>query len=179
VIAATNRDVQREVKEGRFREDLYQRIKALTIRLPALASRPGDIPVLLRHFLSREERRAQKRLGGLSRDAVAALLAYHWPGNVRELEGVCKAVVTFARAGQEITLDELRRYCELDLGPSELDTSSRTGTLRDAHAQWERSYLVATLERRAWNIPAAAKDLGISMATLYRYLKAHGLRQNE
>ena len=68
VVAATNRDLLRDVKEGRFREDLYQRIKPLTIRLPPLASRPGDIPALLRHFLAREERRAQKRLGGLSRE---------------------------------------------------------------------------------------------------------------
>ena len=58
-------------------------------------------------------------------------------------------------------------------------TDFATGTLREAHAQWERSYLVATLETHAWNIGAAAKDLGISMATLYRYLKAHGLRENE
>jgi len=179
LIAATNRDLLRDVKEGRFREDLYQRIKPLTIRLPALASRPGDIPVLLRHFLAREERRAQKRLGGLSRDAMGALLAYHWPGNVRELEGVCKALVTFARPGQQITLDELRRHCELDLGPADLSPSARTATLREAHAQWERSFLTATLESHAWNISTAAKDLGISMATLYRYLKAHGLRQNE
>ena len=110
---------------------------------------------------------------------MTALLGYHWPGNVRELEGVCKALVTFARPGQEITLEELRRYCELDLPPLELCPSPRTGTLRDARAQWERSYLVATLEGHAWNIPAAAKELGISMATLYRYLKAHGLRENE
>jgi DNA-binding NtrC family response regulator len=179
VIAATNRDIQRDVKEGRFREDLYQRIKPLTIRLPSLASRPGDIPPLLRHCLAREERRAQKRLAGLSREAMTALLAYHWPGNVRELEGVCKALVTFARPGQEIGLSDLREYCELDLPAGTPPASTETGSLHEARAQWERSYLVATLEGHAWNLPVAAKDLGISLATLYRYLKAHGLRQNE
>ena len=179
VIAATNRDILREVKEGRFREDLYQRIKPLTIRLPSLASRPGDIPALLRHFLAREERRAQKRLGGLSREAMAALLGYHWPGNVRELEGVCKALVTFARPGQEIALAELRQYCELDLPAMDSSAASETGSLHQARAQWERSYLVTTLEAHAWNLPVASRDLGISLATLYRYLKAHGLRQSE
>jgi transcriptional regulator with GAF, ATPase, and Fis domain len=182
LVCATNRDLAAAVREGRFRHDLHQRLKALTIRLTPLASRPGDIRPLLSYFLAEAEKALKKRTRGLHAEAVAALLAYSWPGNVRELSGVCTALVTHARHGEEITLKDIERHCPEVLSPETRDgalfaSAETSGSFQGARADFERGFLIRRLELHRWNVPEAARSMGVSAATLYRYLHRHGLRQ--
>jgi transcriptional regulator with GAF, ATPase, and Fis domain len=184
LLCATNRDLAAVVREGRFRHDLYQRLKALTIRLTPLAQRPGDIRPLLAHFLAQAEKGLQKRTRGLTPAALRALLAYAWPGNIRELAGVSWALVTHCRAGAEIEVEDVRRHCPDVLSQPRRDRvrfaeEEVTGSFRDARSRFERDFLVHRVELHRWNVPEAARSMGLSAATLYRYLQRHGLRQGD
>jgi DNA-binding NtrC family response regulator len=182
LVCATNRDLLEDVTAGRFRHDLYQRLKALTIRLTPLAARRGDVRPLLTHFLADSEKRLKKRTRGLHAEALRALLAYTWPGNVREVAGVCAALVTHARPGDEIDLEHVRKHCPEVVSESEgsgvrLADEAVSGSFEDARARFEREFLVKRLELHRWNVPEAARSMRISAATLYRYLQRLGLRQ--
>jgi DNA-binding NtrC family response regulator len=182
LVCATNRDLSTAVREGRFRHDLHQRLKSLTIRLPSLASRPGDIRPLLAHFLAEAERALKKRTRGLHPDTLAALLAYSWPGNVRELAGVCRALVTHVRHGEEIAPEYLERHCPEVLRPEArggegFASAETAGSFAAARGEFERAFLVRRLDLHRWNVPEAARSMDVSAATLYRYLQRHGLRQ--
>jgi DNA-binding NtrC family response regulator len=184
LLCATNRDLAAVVREGRFRHDLYQRLKALTIRLTGLAQRPGDLRPLLAHFLAQAEKGLQKRTRGLTPAALRALLSYGWPGNVRELSGVAWALVTHCRPGAEIEVEDIRRHCPDVLSQPRRDRvrfadEEVTGSFRDARARFERDFLVHRVELHRWNVPEAARSMGLSAATLYRYLQRHGLRQGD
>jgi transcriptional regulator with GAF, ATPase, and Fis domain len=184
LVCATNRDLGQDVRDGRFRHDLYQRLKALSLRLPSLRERPGDVRPLLTHFLAAAERSLKKRTRGLAAEALHALLAYAWPGNVRELAGVCAALVTHCRPGDEIGLDALRRHAPDVLGQASaagarLADDLIAGSFREARARFEREFLLHRLELQRWNVPEAARSLGLSAATLYRYLQRHGLRPDD
>jgi len=181
-VCATNRDLAVAVRDGRFRHDLYQRLKALTIRLTPLASRPGDIRPLLTHFLAEAEKSLKKRTRGLTPEALRALLSYSWPGNVRELAGACTALVTHARHGEAIDLGDVERHCSDIIGPATLAGARFAeeeigGSFQAARSQFERNFFLHRLELHRWNIPEAARSMGVSAATLYRYLQRHGLRQ--
>jgi serine/threonine-protein kinase PknK len=184
LVCATNRDLQADVKNSRFRHDLYQRLKALTIRLSPLRARPGDVRPLLAHFMAQAEKSLKKRTRGLTPEALRALVAYAWPGNARELAGVCAALVTHCRAGAEITLESLRRHAPEVLGHDHENTSAVSladdlvsGSFRQSRARFERDVFLRRLELHHWNVPEAARSLGLSTATLYRYLQRHGLKQ--
>ncbi len=182
LVCATNRDLAAAVRDGRFRHDLYQRLKALTLRLTPLASRPGDIRPLLSHFFAEAEKSLKKRTRGLTAEATRALLGYSWPGNVRELSGACAALVTHARAGQEIGIGEVERYCPEVMTPSARSgagfaEAAISGSFHDARAQFERDFFLHRVELHRWNVPDAARSMDVSAATLYRYLQRHGLRQ--
>jgi DNA-binding NtrC family response regulator len=184
LLAATSRDLEAVVRQGRFRRDLYHRLKPLTIRLTPLARRSVDVRPLLAHFLAEAEKSLQKKTRGLTAAALRALLAYEWPGNVRELAGVCAALVSHCRPGAEIDLRGLSRRCPEVLAPPSA-TAARFaedavgGSLRDARETFERDFLVQRLELCHWNVPEAARGMGISAATLYRHLHRHGLRPTE
>jgi DNA-binding NtrC family response regulator len=182
VVAATGRDLAGLVQEGRFRHDLYQRLKPLTLRLTPLSSRRGDIRPLLIHFLAEAEKHLRKKTRGLTPEAVHALLAHSWPGNARELAGVCTALVTHARPGAEITLDDVRKRSPEVVGAASVQGSgfareTLSGSFAQVRSRFERELLVHRLELHRWNVAEAALSLGISAATLYRYLQRHGLRQ--
>ncbi len=184
LVCATNRDLGADVRAGRFRHDLYHRLKPLTLRLSALRARPGDIRPLLSHFLADAEKSLKKRTRGLSPEALHALMAYAWPGNVRELAGVCAALVTHCRASAEIDLTLLRRLAPEVLGQASafgtrLADDLIAGSFKEARATFERDFLLRRLDLHHWNVPDAARSLGLSTATLYRYLQRHGLRQGE
>lgn len=181
LVCATSRDLGADVRAGRFRHDLHQRLKALTLRLSPLRDRPGDVRPLLTHFLAGAERSLKKRTRGLDAEALHALLAHTWPGNVRELAGVCAALVTHCRPGDEIGLDALRRHCPDVLGHESAEGARLaddlvSGSFKRARGRFEREFLLHRLELQRWNVPEAARSLGLSAATLYRYLQHHGLR---
>jgi transcriptional regulator with GAF, ATPase, and Fis domain len=179
VICATNRDLAKDVAEGRFRHDLYQRLKALLLRLPPLASRPADIRPLLSHYLSQAERSLKKRTRGLTPDALRLLLAYSWPGNVRELAGVCTALITHAKHGDEITAALIEARCPDVLDEPRANTPFAAevvqGSFHEARGRFERTFLLDRLELLSWNVQEAARSLSLSVPTLYRYLQRHAL----
>src|SRR4030067_1236342 len=107
VIAATNVDLAEEVRKGRFREDLYYRLKVVPIELPPLRDRKEDIPLLLNHFLEKHGRTCNKRIAGITDDARVLLNEYRWPGNIRELENLMERLVVLAEDGSVITVDDL------------------------------------------------------------------------
>jgi DNA-binding NtrC family response regulator len=171
LIAATNRDLQELVKQGKFREDLYYRINVFLLRLPSLCERQGDIALLASHFIRKYAEKNNKKIEGLGQNAYAILEAYHWPGNVRELENVIEHAVIMARGNRilEEHLPELlhrnqtrpQRKIVIPLGYSASEA--------------EAIVIQQTMEMTQGDKDAAAKILGFSPRTLYRKLKEHNI----
>ncbi len=184
LVCATNQDLATAVREGRFRHDLYQRLKPLTLQLAPLSQRVDDVVPLLTYFLAEAEKKLKKRVRGLAPDALAALLAYSWPGNVRELAGVCMAVVTRARPEDTLDVAALRRLAPEVFNPG-LSAGTATpaaaveGHFYEARGRFEREFLAGRLDACDWNVPEAARGMGLSAATLYRYLQRLGLRRGD
>ncbi|RMF84627.1 MAG: sigma-54-dependent Fis family transcriptional regulator [Nitrospirae bacterium] len=169
VIAATHRDLEAEMAEGRFREDLYYRLGVITIALPPLAARREDIPLLARHFLAKHAQRNQRQVTAIDPQAMRRLLDYDWPGNVRELENVIERGVVLAR-GDTITEDVL---------PEKVTGAAAErlglGEITDLPlAELERRHILATLERHNWHRVKVSEVLGIDRRTLYRKIKEYG-----
>jgi Nif-specific regulatory protein len=174
IVAATNRDLETEVKEGRFREDLYYRLKVYPLRMPPLRERREDIPALSRFFLERYTKEFGKPIAGFTEDALTALSAYDWPGNVRELENEVQRLVIQAEPGD--TIDEglvspRVRQVEGIL----TQARSAKGTLREMVDQVEKQILLDTLKNHGNNKTAAAKTLGITREGLHKKLKQLGI----
>lgn len=166
IIAASNRDLVKEVAENRFREDLFYRIHVIVIRLPPLRERIEDIPLLAWHFLEKYRDSMKKNIKGLSRQAVKKLIAHTWPGNVRELENTIESAV--ALTTREIIDEDM-------VLPESKKTSSKFRTLKDAKEDFERKYLIELVEMTRGNISQAAKLAGKYRADLYELLKKHEL----
>ncbi|MEK7232789.1 MAG: sigma-54 dependent transcriptional regulator [Elusimicrobiota bacterium] len=169
LIAATNKDLTKLVSEGKFREDLYYRLKVFPIELPSLRERPEDILPLAEHFL----RKAKKKLGGkavkFSPAAAEALRRYRWPGNVRELEHVIERVVIMA-SGACVAAGDLPPEM-LPPTPASAAKSGSKDTLNDA----EKRHILQALVDCGGNQVTAAKRLGVARNTLWRKLKAYGI----
>ncbi len=182
IIAATNKEFEKEIAEGRFREDLYYRLSVIPIQLPALRERREDIPLLARHFLERFRKSMEKPVEGLSPEAVRRLEAYDWPGNVRELENTMERAVALETSG-EISLrvlpDRIAGYSssgasgisagvELAFPPEGID-------LEKEIAETERRYLQAALEKSNGVRTKASELLKISYRSFRHYAKKHNL----
>lgn len=164
LIAATNRDLPEEVAAGRFREDLYYRLKVIHLPIPPLRERKADVLPLARHFLERLGLRlGREKVEGFSPEAADILLRHSWPGNVRELENAVEHALVLA-PGSRIQPEDL----PTDLRPQTGPVLTRGGTL----AEVERAHIEATLAACGGNQTRAAEQLGIGTATLYRKLKA-------
>ncbi|MFH1570065.1 MAG: sigma-54 dependent transcriptional regulator [Gemmatimonadota bacterium] len=172
VIAATNRDLEAEVRSGGFREDLYYRLSVFPIRLPALRERREDIPRLAAHFLERHAARAGKAGCGLSPRALDALARYDWPGNVRELENEIERALVLASPGEVIDADLLSEKlgARPDDGPRR-----RQGRLRDILAGVEREVIEEAMGRLQGNKSHMAEHLGITRYTLLQKMREYGL----
>jgi transcriptional regulator with GAF, ATPase, and Fis domain len=180
LVTATNRDLEAEVRAGRFREDLFYRIGVHKIRLEPLTSagRRGDVRPLLTHFLTQQEQAAKKKTGGLTPDALRALLAYTWPGNVRELENVCTVLVTYAKPGAAIELRDVQLHCPEVTSSRRLDAEllvDDDATFAEAELSWEREFLRSRLDRYDGNQTKAAKSLELHYSTLIRKMERCGL----
>jgi DNA-binding NtrC family response regulator len=172
VIAATNRDLPEAVRRGSFREDLFYRLDVLRIRMPALAQRPEDVPVLADHLLVEIARERGLAAAGLTDAALAALARQRWPGNVRELRNALERALVSARG---------RRIDEVDLpvalrGPAPDETAAGpTPTAALTLAEVERDHVERVLGLCHWNRSAAARVLGIDRRTLFSKIRAYGL----
>ncbi len=168
-VAATNKDLMNEVREGRFREDLYYRLNVISINLPPLRERRADIEPLARHFLKVSSRRMKKDVPGIDDAALQALLQYDWPGNVRELENVMERAVILARSGT-ITVGLLPLGARREALPA---AAAATSLL--ALDEIERLHITSILKETAFNKSRAAEILGISRKTLDRKIAEYGL----
>lgn len=169
IVAATNRDLQQEVREGRFREDLYYRLHVVQIRLPPLRERHGDVPLLAAHFLRRFSEENRREFEGFSPEALRALEAYSWPGNVRELENAIERAVVLAR-GSRIELEDLPETVREAVRQEGATPSDRAivipfGTPME---EIERRVIEETLRRTGGDKALAARILGVSTRTIYR-----------
>ncbi len=172
IIAATNRDLKKQVESGAFREDLYYRLNVIPVTLPPLQERKEDIPLLVEHFLTQFRTEMQKPLEGVSAEALEMLMAYDWPGNVRELRNVLERGAVMAR-GPIIT------PTELELAPTALPTGETATDLSDSLRDVERKHIVSMLKQQNWNITRSAKALGIDRVTLYNKIKRYQIREDE
>ncbi|MCC6503204.1 MAG: sigma-54-dependent Fis family transcriptional regulator, partial [Deltaproteobacteria bacterium] len=175
VIAATNVDLANEVVKGAFREDLYYRLKVVPIELPPLRERREDIPLLLSHFLEKHSRACNKRISGITDDAMALLREYRWPGNIRELENLVERLVVLAPDGSLITSADLPSG--IVHGPSEAGQSADDTDLREAVQAFEKRYITGVLKRTGWNRLEAAGRLNIHRNTLLLKMKELGIHE--
>ena len=168
LVAATNKDLATEVREGRFREDLYYRLNVITVYLPPLRERAEDIPLLADHFLRRYTEKNGKAIGGFTASTLDRLSAYHWPGNVRELENVVERAVVLTK-NQNIEENDLPR--EL-FSAQEGDGRSISIAVGTPLEEVERRLIFETLKRTKGDKRLAAQLLGIATRTIYRRLES-------
>ena len=167
IIAATNRDLQQEVKEGKFREDLFYRINVFTISLPALRDRKKDIPVLADYFLQLFSQKTNARINSISKDFTERLLQHDWKGNIRELKNVIERAVILTDSN-ELTVD-----C-LPLEMQQLHYGLQTLSAFDL-ASVEKLHIQRVLNHTKGNKTETAKLLNIGLTTLYRKIEEYGL----
>src|SRR5262245_13719704 len=171
LIAATNRDHDRAMTEGTFRQDLFYRLNVVRIQLPPLRDRREDIPVLLNHFLRRFNRRFHRDVKSVAPDALAALAAYTFPGNVRELENLLERAYAMG-AKEQLTLADLPT---LGRAPVAAPTATSNSTTVPTLAEVERELILKALAVYKDDKETAARALGISRRTIYRRLKEYGV----
>ena len=187
VIAASNKMLEEEVRHGRFREDLFYRLAAVTVHLPALRDRAVDIPVIAQNYVEQAAANFGKTTSGLSEETLAALVRYPWPGNIRELQNELQRALIMAPEGRPIGVEQLsprvlqapaaRPAAQPDAPLSETlpQIAAMQGTLRDRINVLEEQVIRETLVRHGWNKSHAAKELGLSRVGLRLKLQRHGL----
>jgi two-component system response regulator HupR/HoxA len=181
IVSATNTDLAERIAEGRFRQDLYFRLAGYTLHVPALRDRRGDIPALVEHFVARHTAAIGKRIRGVSRKALAALVDAPWPGNVRELESEVRRFVYLCHEGDLVTSALLSPALQ-ELAQAHAGAAS-TGDSLDIAVHTEalqRRLVTAALERSGGKVAAAARLLGLSrygLTLMMRRLSIHAADQ--
>ena len=169
LIAATNRDLLQEIKEGQFREDLYYRLNVIGVHLPSLRERKEDIPLLIEHFIKKYNAEMGKRCVGLSDDAVRLLIGREWKGNIRELENVIERAVIFAEG-------DVIEACDICLiGVSATGLSGKNENLQVSLKAYEKEQIYRVLNKCDWNKAKAAEALGVGLSSLYRKIDELGV----
>jgi len=166
VICATNKDLEKAVSDGTFREDLYYRLNVFTIFIPPLRERKGDIPVLANYFVQKYARTMGKSIGSLSPEAMDTLVRYNWPGNVRELENAIERAMVVGKP-------PAIRPEDLPYQLTEKNHILPTGSL----AAVEKAHIASVLEQNRWNISRSAEILQIDRVTLYNKIEKYGLKR--
>src|SRR2546425_2984303 len=178
LIAATNKDLKEEIKQNRFRQDLFFRLNVIHIRMPALREVRTDIPLLATYFLRKHAKDLERDIQGFSQNAVKALMSYHWPGNIRELENEVKRAVVLT-SGREIQVEDLSdAIVEERLAVPELESAMKSGekqTLKDRVTTLEIQMIRDAMAQTDSDRRRAAKMLGLSHQGLLNKLKRYGL----
>lgn len=192
IVAATNKDLKAEIQAGRFREDLYYRLKVVPILMPSLRDRKEDIQPLAEHFLKDFSASYSRKSRTLTPEALEVLMGYSWPGNVRELKNLIERVIILTHENEEgapivaATLFEhmqdepLSLKAEGSIPEVSYSTQLSAGasmSLRDARQEFEKEFIVKTLKENDWNISRTAQVLGIERTHLHRKMKAFGIEE--
>lgn len=180
VIASTNRDLEQEMQEGRFRQDLYYRLNVVPLRVPSLRERREDVPNLMAYFLARAAEQAGLPVRQISEDVIAALQVYEWPGNVRQLRNLAEWMLIMAPgdAREPIRIENLPPEISATApAVTRLDKGSEIMNLalREARELFEREYLMAQVNRFGGNISKTAAFVGMERSALHRKLKSLGV----
>jgi two-component system response regulator HupR/HoxA len=183
VISATNRDLEIEVREGRFRRDLYYRLNAFPVHLPALIERPGDIPKIAGSLLNEVNRAFRRNIAGFAPEATARMIAYDWPGNVRELHNEIQRMVAMSEDDAPLGPHLLSARVAAngrthgDAPPNGQGLQGK-GLLKDRVEALERAAIVWTLRECSGNISRAAESLGLSRVGLRAKIERYDLRRD-
>jgi len=169
LICATNIDIEKEVKKGNFREDLYYRLNVIRIQIPPLRRRKEDIPLLVSHFVKTQAKKEKKEVKGITNEALKRLLKYDFPGNVRELENMIKRAIVFSR-GDYLTDEDISVPVDKKLKYS--------GKLNDEIGNVERGMITEALKKHNWNQSKAAKELGVSERTIRYKMEKYKIKQD-
>lgn len=170
VVAATHKDLERAVREDRFREDLYYRVAALTLHVPPLRERPEDVAALISHYLTHYARRNDRAVAGITNEAIQALQDYAWPGNVRELAAEIERLVLYTDEGALVNVEHISR--RIRPAQTGADAESRPAHLDNMIDDFERRVITETLRMHDYNVSRAAVALGLgSRQALHKKLK--------
>jgi len=181
VISATHRDLATEISAGRFREDLYYRLRVVTLEIPALRAHKEDLPLLTDAFLAQLGTRHGRR-ARLGHDALDSLRRYDWPGNVRELRNALESAVVLCR-GDEIAVADLPEEVRENALPAGApqkragDSLLSEADFRDAKKKFEIAYLKRKLEEHRWNVSATAAEIGLHRQSLQEKLRELGIQR--
>lgn len=185
LIAATNKDLEKMIQEGTFREDLYYRLNIVPIYLPPLKERQEDIPALAVHFLKKYSEEMGKSIKGFTPEAMEKLMRYPWPGNVRELENVIERTVVMMEDEmvrvEHLILPSQRRPEEIERIPttSEELKEIKKQLREKAVEEIERAFVIKALERNQWNVTRAAEEVGMLRPNFQALMRKYGLRVRE
>jgi DNA-binding NtrC family response regulator len=183
VIAATNKDLEKEVAEGRFREDLFYRLNVIPAKLPSLRERSSDIPLLFHHFLEVFNKNKTEKITGVTDQALEALFNYTWPGNIRELENLVERISILKGSGIIGVEDLPEKYCngrpELSSNPKNVEIPAAGMDFNSAVDSYENALILQALEKTGWNRNQAAILLKLNRTTLVEKIKKKGLRPPE
>ncbi|MEQ1758471.1 MAG: sigma-54 dependent transcriptional regulator [Vicinamibacterales bacterium] len=174
LIAATNVDLEKAVKEGRFRGDLFYRLNVIPMRIPALRNRLEDLPELATFFVRRYNQKFRKQMKGIAESTLKLLTAYWWPGNIRELENLIERLV--AVSDKEWITDEDLPY-EFHMAELESAGHASENLLDRAVSTFERNFILRALDKNGWNVTATARALGIPLSTLKFKIDKLGVRR--
>ena len=172
-LASTNRDLQKEIEAGRFREDLYYRLNVVEIHLPPLSDRKEDIPLLVEHFINKYRSEMRKSVKGVDAEVMRTLMSHIWKGEVRELSNIVERAVIFCK-GDFVTMSELP---DILRSTSRIDFPDDNRPLQQAMNELERTYIERVLRKQDFDKEQTASILGISLPTLYRRIKELGIPQ--
>ena len=181
IIAATNQDLEKLIKDGKFRNDLYYRLNIISIGIPPLRERKEDISLLVEHFVEKHAKGLNKAINGITEEALERLLGYSWPGNVRELENVIERACVLTRTAmiQAADLPEgVLKASEKGMPAAAAAAPVNGGSLKDALRDPERKLILDALDRCGWNKKEAAKALGINRTTLYKKMNLFRIEGN-
>jgi DNA-binding NtrC family response regulator len=179
ILAATNKDLDKAVEDGKFREDLFYRLKVIPVSLPNLRERRIDIPLLVHHFLGEITKAKRKKMTGIAKEAMKSLGEYDWPGNVRELENVIERMVILAE-GDSLTFEDVpERIAKRPMsGQIVQNAISKDGfSLTDAVNEYEKQIILSALEQTGWVKNRAAKLLKMNRTTLVEKIKKQGIER--
>jgi two-component system nitrogen regulation response regulator NtrX len=179
VIAATNKNLEGEIKTGNFREDLFYRLNVVPFTVPPLRDRKEDIPLLIEHFLQLFRRREGREEKHFSPDAVELMKNYDWPGNVRELKNIIERLIIMT-PGANINVEDLPPYmANVDAGrgavPPRPGNVLECSTLREAREEFEKEFILQKLEENNWNVSKTAEIIELERSNLYRKMKSYGI----
>ena len=184
VIAATNKNLEAEIANGNFREDLFYRLNVIPIEMPALKNRKEDLPLFLEHFLEIISKELGEPKKSLAPDAKKSLIKYDWPGNVREVRNVVERICIFVE-NEMIYKSDLPRLAvnsvqNFQMTSNEISIDFFKGlSLKEAREEFEKRFIISSLEENSWNVARTADSIGIERSNLHRKLRTYKIEPKQ